>query len=84
MAASATSAEAMFQSAPPVKGAIASCKQLENTIPVSIRAPREGGDVAFQGVASGCRVSIRAPREGGDPTDAALRAVKRSFNPRPP
>jgi len=33
-----------FQSAPPVKGAIADIKAKEDAQTVSIRAPREGGD----------------------------------------
>ena len=36
------------------------------TIPVSIRAPREGGDVGVCRDGGVAVVSIRAPREGGD------------------
>ena len=38
------SAIRMFQSAPPVKGAISSANSCAGYIQVSIRAPREGGD----------------------------------------
>ena len=57
---------AMFQSAPPVKGATRPRTSCGHRGHVSIRAPREGGDVEFSGVALGLEVSIRAPREGGD------------------
>ena len=36
------------------------------TIPVSIRAPREGGDSGRPSLRTLMLVSIRAPREGGD------------------
>ena len=56
----------MFQSAPPVKGAIYGGSGLVGLGGVSIRAPREGGDHEAGVSVAVAFVSIRAPREGGD------------------
>ena len=56
----------LFQSAPPVKGAIGLQRPHARDDRVSIRAPREGGDEALALNILGLYVSIRAPREGGD------------------
>ncbi len=56
----------MFQSAPPVKGATFLRERDIATQPVSIRAPREGGDSQPLAYLPPSNVSIRAPREGGD------------------
>ena len=37
-----------------------------NIEPISIHAPREGGDLADAGLAEYVGISIHAPREGGD------------------
>ncbi len=55
-----------FQSAPPVKGATLVNGSCQFISPVSIRAPREGGDFATAVLWVQYKVSIRAPREGGD------------------
>ena len=55
-----------FQSAPPVKGAIGTSPVASHKRHVSIRAPREGGDINVWIIEPLCSVSIRAPREGGD------------------
>ena len=51
---------------------------------VSIRAPREGGDLARVCGADLGLVSIRAPREGGDGHEAEISELTLCFNPRPP
>ena len=57
---------AMFQSAPPVRGATAVFVKAFADLNVSIRAPRERGDVLRAIIDSAEVVSIRAPRERGD------------------
>jgi len=52
--------------------------------PVSIRAPRAGGDPCRNLSDTVRVVSIRAPRAGGDPRDAVVELVRFCFNPRPP
>ena len=49
-----------------MKGAIPHAKDRRLLRPVSIRAPREGGDANLIRTEKGGAVSIRAPREGGD------------------
>ncbi len=49
-----------------MKGATRQIRCSFAVIDVSIRAPREGGDVREQLLGFALRVSIRAPREGGD------------------
>ena len=55
-----------FQSTPPVRGATALSKSLLDLLPISIHAPREGGDDYSLCVQMPERISIHAPREGGD------------------
>ena len=56
-----------FNPRPPRRGRSIAIGLRENGVKVSIRAPREGGDIASPGESAGVRcVSIRAPREGGD------------------
>jgi len=74
----------LFQSAPPVKGAMNTIKALRKNLRVSIRAPREGGDNLVQAQISMFQVSIRAPREGGDSCCVTPSSSTTSFNPRPP
>ena len=74
----------MFQSAPPVKGAILYNFTHKVWQYVSIRAPREGGDMELMRAGSFHTVSIRAPREGGDPTAPIKSIASTCFNPRPP
>ena len=49
-----------------MKGATLPVDLAERHVRVSIRAPREGGDMGYINYASQGYVSIRAPREGGD------------------
>jgi len=51
---------------------------------VSIRAPREGGDMTVPGWSAWFGVSIRAPREGGDKSCGVECFRDLCFNPRPP
>ena len=74
----------MFQSAPPVKGAILFRVPLRLIMDVSIRAPREGGDSLCLTIRILIPVSIRAPREGGDLQLVKDKMNTNSFNPRPP
>jgi len=69
--------QVMFQSAPPAKGAMAAGGCLTMIFPVSIRAPREGGDNRCWLYQTLLDVSIRAPREGGD----LIAPVKRADHP---
>ena len=53
-------------------------------IPISIHAPREGGDyVALMEIGS-IIISIHAPREGGDLELPQSEITHLDFNPRPP
>ena len=56
-----------FQSTPPARGATEDRKPTVEVEPISIHAPREGGDVSDT-IANMRRenISIHAPREGGD------------------
>jgi len=56
----------LFQSAPPVRGAIGQRIGLQSARRVSIRAPRAGGDRPQHADRHDQPVSIRAPRAGGD------------------
>ena len=52
--------------------------------PISIHAPREGGDAGpRQGFPPPC-ISIHAPREGGDILGGKKERRRQYFNPRPP
>ncbi len=55
-----------FQSTPPVREATVALAAFLDAAPVSIHAPREGGDENLKTEVVGLRVSIHAPREGGD------------------
>ena len=53
--------------------------------PISIHAPREGGDRGnVKIIVTGPRISIHAPREGGDKTDDDIRPRIRKFQSTPP
>ena len=55
-----------FQSTPPARGAtLVLLVGLDHT-PISIHAPREGGDCSGSGCTFSRPISIHAPREGGD------------------
>ena len=56
-----------FQSTPPARGATVPPLEPLPDLPISIHAPREGGDDFGGGFDdSGIDISIHAPREGGD------------------
>ena len=56
-----------FQSTPPARGATQQIFNRFIFLPISIHAPREGGDASlYRAVAVFSRISIHAPREGGD------------------
>ena len=61
----------IFQSTPPARGAtIPPCGSDPAGWPISIHAPREGGDLDFLSTVLDFIISIHAPREGGDSKDA--------------
>ena len=53
-------------------------------IPISIHAPREGGDSGALMEIGSIIISIHAPREGGDFGCWMMTRGSRDFNPRPP
>ena len=54
-------------------------------MPISIHAPREGGDYTVRaGPLVWCGISIHAPREGGDTAEITITKINQDFNPRPP
>ena len=53
-------------------------------MPISIHAPREGGDAVPGGVRRRGKISIHAPREGGDGILQPALWARSDFNPRPP
>ena len=55
-----------FQSTLPVRGATKNFSQGNNSLKISIHAPREGSDVLQAIAASMQQISIHAPREGSD------------------
>ena len=60
-----------FQSTPPARGATLPLPLMRLKEPISIHAPREGGDPAKNPQGGGSpEISIHAPREGGDSKDA--------------
>ena len=56
----------IFQSTPPARGATAVGIRCVGTRPISIHAPREGGDGTAKESIAANEISIHAPREGGD------------------
>ena len=57
----------VFQSTPPARGATCRTRCMLPRLIISIHAPREGGDLLFEGnIFVPCVISIHAPREGGD------------------
>ena len=60
-------AHGQFQSTPPARGATAPSFPSMYASPISIHAPREGGDRAGVAGDGSLLISIHAPREGGDP-----------------
>ena len=56
----------IFQSTPPGRGATAVGIRCVGTRPISIHAPREGGDGTAKESIAANEISIHAPREGGD------------------
>ena len=74
-----------FQSTPPARGATQQIFNRFIFLPISIHAPREGGDASlYRAVAVFSRISIHAPREGGDHRIDELQNKLNDFNPRPP
>ncbi len=67
-----------FQSTPPVRGATLVSRPLRGEQPVSIHAPRAGGDLAELEVLDvvDVIVSIHAPRAGGDRSNRCLLLVR--------
>ena len=75
----------LFQSAPPVRGAMASTRPWpDSPIGFNPRPPCGGRSVRAPHQRADGAVSIRAPRAGGDPASEASRPTRRRFNPRPP
>ena len=54
------------------------------TVPISIHAAREGGDVSKVFAVEFADISIHAAREGGDGFGRSQRAGVQDFNPRRP
>ena len=77
--------EKEFQSTPPVWGATRGPSNIPPGGPISIHAPRVGGDLDVGPViiASGA-ISIHAPRVGGDMLSGDYERDLIDFNPRPP
>ena len=74
-----------FQSTPPARGATQQIFNRFIFLPISIHAPREGGDASlYRAVAVFSRISIHAPREGGDVSGHHGGVRPYHFNPRPP
>ena len=73
-----------FQSTPPARGATIPRHTPQHPVPISIHAPREGGDVCGVYPAVCQRISIHAPREGGDWAFPVSLGQLLYFNPRPP
>ena len=59
----------LFQSTPPARGATLDTLLTKVVFPISIHAPREGGDQADSTQPYSITISIHAPREGGDDED---------------
>ena len=76
--------ERLFQSTPPARGATRHRYQSAALQPISIHAPREGGDRELISKRQELTISIHAPREGGDRHPLSTPSPTRHFNPRPP
>ena len=74
----------MFQSAPPVKGAIIRPQELPRFLVFQSAPPVKGAIRREWGQRLRLPVSIRAPREGGDGEVLKNVGGVVSFNPRPP
>ena len=76
----------IFQSTPPARGATFPSRRKAPARPISIHAPREGGDAVNSVLpVKPPHISIHAPREGGDDTGSSVRKQDvHDFNPRPP
>ena len=74
----------LFQSTPPVRGATGERRHHPVQHPISIHAPREGGDGPESGSVPGQPISIHAPREGGDWFISNGLTRKRGFQSTPP
>ena len=61
-----------FQSTPPARGATVPLLMYAKTRPISIHAPREGGDETEAPTRQVTQISIHAPREGGDASRTAV------------
>ena len=73
-----------FQSTPPARGATQGERIDNDTIAISIHAPREGGDCCHRLFLPCWVISIHAPREGGDQKTEKMGWMGGNFNPRPP
>ena len=67
----------IFQSTPPARGATYLDLRPTIAIPISIHAPREGGDRFAWMRDYVHKISIHAPREGGDCADQSVSAHRR-------
>ena len=66
----------IFQSTPPARGATTKTKGNLQPPPISIHAPREGGDLNNSvKVSIHISISIHAPREGGDQHQEHLQQI---------
>ena len=74
----------LFQSTPPARGATPPSRGRPAALPISIHAPREGGDGALGTTMTIRMISIHAPREGGDHNCGVHGCAILHFNPRPP
>ncbi len=75
----------IFQSTPPARGATILGQLARMAYPISIHAPREGGDLSiskFKDILN--KISIHAPREGGRRQATALRHFPPLFQSTPP
>ena len=73
-----------FQSTPPARGATGGAVRAVGHLPISIHAPREGGDGELASLGVQDLISIHAPREGGDYAHSLILPSLSDFNPRPP
>ena len=64
-----------FLSTLPARGATGRVEPVDQLVPISIHAPREGSDQGAVAHLAGGSISIHAPREGGDLTADQYQAV---------
>ena len=74
----------LFQSTPPARGATAGGARIARQVPVSIHAPRAGGDSEYQYQHRACCSFNPRPPRGGRLFVVFQHIVDSCFNPRPP